>query len=136
MLLDGIAQVGSSSGILLDIGSGIGALTFGLLERGVARAVAVDASSAYIQAARQEAERTGRADAVEFVHADFLSVALRLPVATIVALDRVVCCYPSSKLLLDAALPRVEDCLARSLIPATCGTSAWASCWRTANVVL
>lgn len=114
LLLDGIAQVASSNGILLDIGSGIGALTFGLLERGVARAVAVDASSAYIRAARQEAERIGRADAVDFVHADFLSVASKLPDATIVALDRVVCCYPSSTSLLDAALPRVEYCLALS----------------------
>jgi SAM-dependent methyltransferase len=114
LLLDGIAQVASSNGILLDIGSGIGALTFGLLDRSVARAVAVDASSAYIEAARQEAERIGRADAVEFVHADFLSVASNLPAATIVALDRVVCCYPSSKSLLNAALPRAEDCLALS----------------------
>jgi hypothetical protein len=59
-------------------------------------------------------ERIGRADAVEFVHADFLSVAARLPVATIAALDRVVCCSPSSKSLLDAALTRVEYCLALS----------------------
>jgi hypothetical protein len=51
---------------------------------------------------------------VEFVHADFLSVASKVPVATIVALDRVVCCYPSSKSLLNAALPRVEYCLALS----------------------
>jgi SAM-dependent methyltransferase len=114
LLLDGIAQSGASSGILLDIGSGIGSLTFGLLERGMARAVAVDASSAYIEAARQEAERIGRENAVEFVHADFLSVASDLPVATIVALDRVVCCYPSSTSLLDAALRHVGRCLALS----------------------
>jgi SAM-dependent methyltransferase len=114
LLLEGIAQSGASSGILLDVGSGIGSLTFGLLERGIARAVAVDASSAYMEAARQEAKRIGRDNAVEFVHADFLSVASNLPVVTIVALDRVVCCYPSATSLLDAALPHAERCLALS----------------------
>ena len=43
----GLEQAGTLSGTLLDIGSGIGSLTFGLLDRGVTSAVAVDASSAY-----------------------------------------------------------------------------------------
>jgi magnesium-protoporphyrin O-methyltransferase len=114
LLQDAIAQAGALSGSLLDIGSGIGSLTFGLLERGVARAVAVDASSAYIGAARQEAERRGRADAVQFVHADFLAVATQLPAATVVTLDRVVCCYPSYEPLLNEALRHADQCLALS----------------------
>jgi magnesium-protoporphyrin O-methyltransferase len=101
-------------GTLLDIGSGIGALTFGLLEQGVARAVAVDASSAYNAVARREAERRGRADVVHFVHADFVAVASALPAATIVTLDRVVCCYPSYEALLDAALRHTDVYLALS----------------------
>jgi hypothetical protein len=80
----------------------------------VTRAVAVDASSAYIGAARQEAERIGRAAAVEFVHADFLSVASQLSAATLVTLDRVVCCYPSYEPLLAAALRHADQCLAVS----------------------
>ena len=60
LLQEGLAHAGTLSGTLLDIGSGIGALTFGLLARGVTRAVAVDASSAYNVVARQEAERLGR----------------------------------------------------------------------------
>ena len=75
---------------------------------------AVDASSAYNVVARQEAERLGRADAVQFVHADFVSVAPELPAATVVTLDRVVCCYPSYTALLTAALRRAELCLALS----------------------
>ena len=61
LLQEGVARAGPLSGTLLDIGSGIGSLTFGLLERGVTHAVAVDASSAYNDVARQEAERLGRA---------------------------------------------------------------------------
>ena len=114
LIQEGLTHAGSLSGTLLDVGSGIGSLTFGLLERGVSRAVAVDASSAYTAVARQEAERLGRAEAVRFVHADFVSVAPELSPATIVTLDRVVCCYPSYEALLNAALRHAEVCLALS----------------------
>ena len=114
LLQQSLEQAGTLSGTLLDIGSGIGSLTFGLLERGVTHAVAVDASSAYNGAARQEAERLGRADAVDFVHADFVSVASTLPAATLVTLDRVVCCYPCYEALLNAALDHAEEWLALS----------------------
>jgi magnesium-protoporphyrin O-methyltransferase len=114
LLQEGIAHAGTLSGTLLDIGSGIGSLTFGLLERGITRAVAVDASSAYTAVARQEAARVGRAEAVRFIHADFVSVASELPTATLVTLDRVVCCYPSYEALLNLALNHAERCLALS----------------------
>ena len=52
---------------------------------------------------------------VRFVNADFVSVALELPAATVVTLDRVVCCYPSYEALLNAALDHAEQCLALSL---------------------
>lgn len=57
---------------------------------------------------------SGRADVVRSVHADFVSVAPELPAATLVTLDRVVCCYPSYEALLNAALYRAELCLALS----------------------
>jgi magnesium-protoporphyrin O-methyltransferase len=114
LLEEGIAQSGALGGTLLDVGSGIGALTFALLERGMTGAVAVEASSSFIGAARQEAERRGRAEAVRFVHGDFVAAASELPAATIVTLDRVVCCYPSWEPLLDAALRHAERCLALS----------------------
>jgi SAM-dependent methyltransferase len=114
LLQDGISHAGALNGTLLDVGSGVGSLTFGLLERGIGHAVAVDASSAYSSAARQEAERLGRTGAVQFIHADFVSVASQVPAATVVTLDRVVCCYPSYEPLLDAALRHADYCLALS----------------------
>ena len=95
LLADGIARSGVLSGTVLDVGSGIGALTLALLEQGAASAIAVDASTAYVGAARDEAVRRGRTDAIQFVHADFVETASQLPSASVVTLDRVVCCYPS-----------------------------------------
>jgi hypothetical protein len=76
--------------------------------------VAVAASAAYINAARDEATRRGHSDAIRFVHADFVVAASELPSASVVTLDRVVCCYPSCTHLLDAAVARAERCLAIS----------------------
>ena len=114
LLVDGIVQSAPISGTVLDIGSGVGALTFTLLERGSSSAIAVDASAAYVSAARDEASQRGRADAVRFVHADFVAAASELPSASIVTLDRVVCCYPSCTQLLEAAVAHTERCLALS----------------------
>ena len=114
LLQEGIAQAGALTGTLLDIGSGVGSLTFGLLERGITHAVAVDASSVYNGVARQEAERLGREGAVQFIHGDFVNVASEVPIATLVTLDRVVCCYPSYEPLLDATLRHTDRCLAFS----------------------
>jgi tRNA1(Val) A37 N6-methylase TrmN6 len=115
LLQQGLEPAGALSGTLLDIGSGIGSLTFGLLERGITHAIVVDASSAYDAVAREEAARLGRAHVMRFVNADFVSVAPELPAATVVTLDRVVCCYPSYEALLNAALDHAEQCLALSL---------------------
>ena len=47
LLLAGIATAGQLHGRLLDIGSGVGALTFELLERGLTEAIGVDLSSVF-----------------------------------------------------------------------------------------
>ena len=114
LLRDGLTAAGPLSGSLLDIGAGIGALTFELLARGVSQAVHVDASSAYIASASQEAENRGVAKAIRFVQVDFLEVAPELPPATIVTLDRVICCYPAYQRLLAEALRHTERYLALS----------------------
>jgi SAM-dependent methyltransferase len=114
LLLDGIAEAGTVKGTLLDIGSGVGALAFELLDLGMASATVVDASSAYLAAATAEAERRGRANAFQPVHADFLTASPRLPQATLVTLDRVVCCYPAFAPLLEEAARHAERRLAFS----------------------
>ena len=114
LLLEGLAISGGVNGTLLDIGAGVGSLTFALLEQGVDRAVGVDASAAYVAAAREEAERRNRTASTQFVHGDFVQVAAHVPVADLVTLDRVVCCYPLLEPLLEEALRHTARCIALS----------------------
>ena len=88
--------------------AGVGALTFELLDRGFRRAVIVEASAGYTAAASNEATRRGRATDIDFVSGDFLEVAGTVPMASVVALDRVVCCYPLYEELLREALRHAE----------------------------
>jgi magnesium-protoporphyrin O-methyltransferase len=114
MLLDGLAQAGLIEGTILDIGAGVGALSFEALDRGCRRALIVDASSAYLKAAADEAGRRGRSGDVDFARGDFVDVATSLPSATLVTLDRVICCYPAYEQLLGEALGHAERGIALS----------------------
>ena len=104
LMRDCIVAAGAARGHVLDVGGGVGALSFELLDSGVAHATVVDASSAYTAAARREARDMARTRSMHVVHADFLAAADRLPTVEIVALDRVVCCYPSYVPLLSEAM--------------------------------
>jgi SAM-dependent methyltransferase len=114
LLRDLLGDAGAVEGTLLDVGSGVGGLSFELLERGVERAIAVDASAAYLAAAAQEATRRDRLRVVDFRQGDFLDVASAIPPASIVTLDRVICCYPAFESLLTEALAHAERYFAYS----------------------
>ena len=114
LLRDLLVGTGAVGGVLLDVGSGVGGLSFELLDRGAERVIAVDASPAYLAAAAQEATRRDRLGVVEFMHGDFVDVGPQIPSATIVTLDRVICCYPSFEPLLNEALRHAEHAFAYS----------------------
>jgi magnesium-protoporphyrin O-methyltransferase len=114
LLRDGLVQAGLAHGVLLDIGAGLGALTFELIDRGTTRAIAVDASSSYLDAAAQEAARRHQNASIEFVHGDFVDVAATIPTVDVVTLDRVVCCYPHVEPLLSGAIDHATRALALS----------------------
>jgi SAM-dependent methyltransferase len=96
-------------GTLLDIGAGIGALTFELLNAGFGHATAVDASSAYVAAGREETVRRGLTHDVNWVEGDFVNLGSQLMPADVVTLDRVVCCYPAYEPLLETALDHARQ---------------------------
>jgi 2-polyprenyl-3-methyl-5-hydroxy-6-metoxy-1,4-benzoquinol methylase len=108
-LLRDLLATQAAGGTLLDIGAGIGASPLELLSRGFGHATAVDASSAYVAAGRQETERRGLTGAIDWLEGDFVSLATQLAAADVVTLDRVVCCYPAHEPLLNAALDRVRQ---------------------------
>lgn len=93
MLIEAIEEHGVEGRTLLDIGGGVGAIQHELVRAGVATASGVDASSAYLEAAQDEAKRQGHGDRVGFRHGNFVDVAEELGQADIVTLDKVICCY-------------------------------------------
>jgi len=98
-LLDALIAQGVDGGTVLDIGGGIGAIQHELAARGAAEIVAVEASAAYLHAARDEADRRGHAGRVRELAGDFVELADQVPEADVVTLDRVVCCYPDATTL-------------------------------------
>ncbi|UCF29436.1 MAG: methyltransferase domain-containing protein [Chloroflexota bacterium] len=98
-LIAAVSRNGIEGMTLLDIGGGVGGIQHTLLEDGVVNATSVDASSAYVKAAQEEASRRGLEDRITFLHGDFVDLAEEVPQADIVTLDRVVCCYDNLKAL-------------------------------------
>jgi len=114
LLRDGLAGAGLMHGTLLDVGAGVGALTFELLDRGMTRGTVVEASEAYLAAASEESTRRGRSAVVQFMHGDYVTIGTGVPGATVVTLDRVVCCYPLFEPLLEQAARHAERSVALS----------------------
>jgi SAM-dependent methyltransferase len=105
-LVEELARGGAEGSTVLDIGAGVGAVHHALLESGAASAIDVDASGPYLDAARQEAERRGLAERVTYRKGDAVRLAPELPAVDLVALDRVVCCYPDMEALVRVAAER------------------------------
>ena len=107
-LVEALAAGGVEGRTVLDIGGGVGAVHHELLRSGAAAAVDVDASRAYISVARDEAERQGHVERVRYLAGDFVTLADAVDPADLVALDRVICCYPDMAALVgrSASLAR------------------------------
>lgn len=111
MLIEALRAAGVHGASMLDIGGGVGVVHHELLSAGAARATDVDASSAYLGAARRESVRRGHAERVHYLHGDFVALAPTIAPADVVVLDRVVCCYPAMPALVGAAAVRAERLL-------------------------
>jgi hypothetical protein len=113
-LLGLIDEADISGRTLLDVGGGVGALQHEMMQRGLSRATQVDASAAYLERSREEAERQGHADRVGYRYGDFVDVAPEIDGADIVTLDRVVCCYPDMPALVRASTGKARRLYALS----------------------
>jgi len=112
LILEAVRSLGLKDASLLDIGGGIGTIHHELLKDVASEATHVDASSAYLKIATEEAKRLGHEAQVKFIHADFTDVADELPQVDVVTLDRVVCCYPNMRALLKAASSKSRRAIA------------------------
>lgn len=100
---------------VLDIGCGAGGAHQELLRQGIAnRAVGVDASSAYLEAARANAAQLNLSERVVYERQDFALTAASFAPAEVVLMDRVICCYPYLAELLGAAARHTQRYLCLS----------------------
>lgn len=106
MMLSTLKTNEIAGSVLLDIGGGIGSIQHELLKAGIREATGVDAASAYLEAAKEEAERLGHIGRLRLIHGDFVDIADTIPDADIVTLDRVICCYPDMEKLVQLSLAR------------------------------
>lgn len=106
LLIRALHDLGVGGQTLLDIGGGLGVIQLELLKGGAAAATSVEISSAYLDAARQEAARQGLSERITWQHGDFVALAEDVPAADIVTLDRVVCCYPDYKELIGKSVAK------------------------------
>ena len=112
LILEAVRSLNLKDVELLDIGGGVGTIHHELLKDVAREATHIDASSAYLKVAIEEAKRMGHDEKVKFIHADFTDVAGSLKEADIVTLDRVVCCYPDFRRLLKSAASRSRKAIA------------------------
>jgi 2-polyprenyl-3-methyl-5-hydroxy-6-metoxy-1,4-benzoquinol methylase len=87
----------------LDIGGGVGVLQHELAGDGAVQTTAVDASRAYLELLRQAAAERGYEARQRRIEGDFTQVADRVEPATIVTIDKVICCYPDMITLVQAS---------------------------------
>jgi magnesium-protoporphyrin O-methyltransferase len=108
ILTEAIKEEGVDGLTLLDIGGGVGAVQHELLGAGVDHATSVEASTAYLTAARAEAQRRGHAEQVTYFHGNFVDLAADIAPADIVTLDRVICCYHDMENLVGLSAARAR----------------------------
>jgi magnesium-protoporphyrin O-methyltransferase len=114
LLVDALARAGVTGMTVLDVGAGIGVLTQGLLEAGARSALLVDISKAYLDAAARRLERAQLLGRVEFQQGDITQLSGELNDADIVALDKVICCYPDFRELVHASTSKARRFYAAS----------------------
>jgi magnesium-protoporphyrin O-methyltransferase len=108
MLIDALTTAGVEGATAIDIGGGIGAVQYELLAAGAAHVTSVDASDAYLQAAREEGERRGLSGRVSYQHGDFVELAEGIAPADIVTLDRVINVCPHWQRLIRLSAARTR----------------------------
>ena len=108
LLLELLTPYRSAGSSVLDIGGGIGIVDLELLSAGAGHATLVDASTAYLAVARDEARQAGVLDRIEFIEGDFVRRAASIDRADVVTLDRVICCYPDMEALVAESSSRAR----------------------------
>jgi magnesium-protoporphyrin O-methyltransferase len=108
-LLNALTGEGVNKRSVLEVGGGIGSLQIELLEAGASHATNVEIIDNYEATARTLITEHRVEDRVERHIADFAQKPDQVPVADIVIMHRVICCYPDAETLTLAACGRAHD---------------------------
>jgi len=106
-----VTERGVDGKTMLEVGGGIGAIEIELLKAGVTRAVNIELTPTYEEAAAELLRETGLAGRVERQVIDFVAAGTDVEAADFVVLNRVICCYPDMPRLTAAAAERVRQTL-------------------------
>ncbi|HVH31113.1 MAG TPA: methyltransferase domain-containing protein [bacterium] len=99
---------------VLEIGGGIGALQMELLRAGASRTTNIELSPAYEAVAQSLLADAGLTDHVQRHLGDFAAAPEAFPLADVVIMHRVVCCYPEVARLVRSAADHAQRYLAMS----------------------
>ncbi len=110
-----LLEQGVEGRTLLEVGGGIGAIQIELLKAGAARAVSIELTPTYEEAALELLRQAGLEDRVERLVMDFAGAGAEVEAADIVILNRVICCYPDMPRLAGAAAGRARGRIVLSL---------------------
>ena len=114
-LLKSLGGIDLSGKTFLDIGGGIGAMTFESFKRGIASAQHVDISAAYSKAFQGEADKRGLGQRIQSITGDFVNVHDVVSTADVVVLDKVICCYKEFEPLVLHASQKADGWIAFSV---------------------
>src|SRR5215510_11319616 len=102
-VLASLRERGTGGFTHLDIGGGVGVLQHELARDGAVHTTAVDASRHYLEVLRHAAAERGYEARQTRIEGDFTEVADSVEPATVVTLDKVICCYPDMVTLVRAS---------------------------------
>lgn len=108
LLIEGLKRLDLQNKALLDVGGGIGTIQHELSVDGISDSMLVEASSAYLEVAESEAHRRGYEHRTSYRYGDFVELAPEIPQVDLVTLDRVICCYPHMKRLVQASTAKAD----------------------------
>ncbi|MEX2624672.1 MAG: methyltransferase [Acidimicrobiia bacterium] len=115
-LAKAVQAVSPPGGLLIEVGGGAGQIQVALLEAGaVAKSLNIEMSDNWEEAASKLIDEHGLAGKVDRRIGDFVDQASMLPVADVVVMHRVICCYPDWRAMLTSASSRAQGVIGMTI---------------------
>jgi len=101
---------------LLDIGSGVGALIWELLENGIDHVHYIEISDAYSKVFKEQVASKALEKQVNILTGDFTEHHPSLPQVDVVTMDKVICCYQDYRPLVKLSLQKARKVYAYTIL--------------------